>query len=200
MDIIIPFNKNYLRSRYEMSTTFLDRLGSIVIPNLLNRLSMDDRIKSIEVFSDLEPDLLLGISRKICLYPSDTSKLSTAEGVIESCFKRSKIESEISIFYNPLFPFVSVEKIYLGFNFILKGSSSSTIGGFSTQLACQNSNIVEIIDQGIFRILKREDFFANKKKLNFPIDIIGLSAMELISLRSADDLDLFELILNSGYR
>ena len=200
MHILIPFNKNYLRKRYGMSTTFINKLGSVVMPNLLNRLSMDHRTKSIELFSDLEGGLLSGISRKISLYPSDTSKQTTAEKVIEFCFKNSKTESEISIFYNPLFPFVSIDKIEFGYNFLQNGSSSSAIGAFNTMLACNKPSIVKYTNQGIFRILKKKEFLANKKNLSIPVDIIGLSAVELISLRSGNDLDLFELIINSGYK
>ena len=55
-----------------------------------------------------------------------------------------------------------------------------------------------VIDWGIFNVVNKDAFLQSNSRLTYPTYLVKLSALELISLRGYDDIDLYDLIVNSG--
>ena len=47
-------------------------------------------------------------------------------------------------------------------------------------------------------MINKSEFMLKKNRLISPVDAVGLSALELVSLRVKDDYELYGLIVNSG--
>lgn len=58
--------------------------------------------------------------------------------------------------------------------------------------------MAKISDRGIFAVINKMKFLQEGSRLISPLDTVGLSALELVSLRSEEDYELYGLIVNSG--
>ncbi|NVK02949.1 MAG: hypothetical protein HWE12_15515 [Oceanospirillaceae bacterium] len=200
MNLIIPFGRRYLRQRYSMDDSTIEMLENQVLPSLCNRVSMDNRVASVEIIGEIDNQNLENISSKISLIHSNTEHLKSAEEVISNYYSCTKNKSNLSVFQNPLFPFVNIDKISFAHSLVLNESVVNVIGGFSSRLGITDDNVIKYSDHGIFTVLRRDVFLNSKQKLVPPLDVIGLSALEVINLRSKEDLELYNLIVNSGLR
>ena len=84
MIITIPFNSIYLKNKYNMEDKDIKRLTKEALPMLVERLSMDSRVEGIEVFSNMDLSLELGLSSKLKIIESNTEKINKAEDVIKN--------------------------------------------------------------------------------------------------------------------
>lgn len=198
MNITIFINKKYLENTYGMNDDLLNRFTVEVFPNLLNRLSMDLRVKSIDIFTNDLRQSDLGFGSKINLHQVDSTGIDEYSELIGLSLNNTGYQDGCMIIYNPMFPFVSIDKIHNAYEQVRSGKYTSAIGvdkNYSTKINRLN---IEFFDAGIFSIFNVRDFKANKKRLICPVYLTQLNALELITLRETDDYELYGLVVNAG--
>jgi hypothetical protein len=198
MIITIPFNSIYLKKKYKMKDKDIKRLTKEALPKLVERLSMDSRIEGIEIFSNMDLSLELGLSSKLKIIKSNTENLNKAEDVILNYISKSQSNHEIIVIYNPLFPFISIRKIEILFQRVGNGFANSGIGSYFDAQGLNDQNLTKIGDRGIFAVINKAKFLRERLRLISPLDAVSLSALELVSLRSEEDYELYGLIVNAG--
>lgn len=187
-----------MKTRYNMLNSDIERLTKKVIPLTVERLSMDDRVQNIEIFSDIDFTFNLGLSSKVNIIKSNTDVIHNAPDVIKSYIELTKHNQNILVIYNPLFPFVSIKKIHYLFDRVKKGEANSGIGSYFDAQSINSDAISIVSDRGIFSIVSKEKFLERGIRLIEPIDTVSLSALELVSMRSREDYELYSLIVNAG--
>jgi hypothetical protein len=198
MIITLPFNSRYLKNQYNMQNADLKRLTREVLPALVERLSMDSRVDGIEIFSDVDFSSAFGLSSKIKIIKSNTEEMTKAEEVIKNYITTTQCKQEIIVIYNPLFPFVLIKKIYFLYRRVSSGCANSGMGSYFDNQGLSNKHIAVSADRGIFFIINKSEFLQRGTRLISPVDTVKLSALELVSLRSNEDYELYGLIINSG--
>jgi len=196
MRIKIFANKNYLTSQYEMSEEMICRFNMEVLPNLMNRLAMDSRVELVEIYTNEPENTNIGFSSKLKRHIVGTDNIKSFTELIDLCEVAE--ENQIMVVYNPLFPFVSLDKIYAAYCHVLDGRYESAFGVYNYYAEIINDNNFESIDVGIFSIFKTDTFKKKRRRILQPAKPIKLSAIELISLRQKDDYELYGLVVNSG--
>ena len=93
---------------------------------------------------------------------------------------------------------MSIKKIKLIYDRVKDGYANSGLGTYYDSIGLTDLNNVKNIDRGIFSVINKSEFILKKTRLISPVDAVGLSALELVSLRVKDDYDLYGLIVNSG--
>ncbi len=181
-----------------MQDTDIDRFTRFVIPTLAGRLSMDYRVSGVEIFSDLDFISNIGLSSKIKYIKSNTESATRAEDVIEKYIAMTAEAQETVVFYNPLFPFVSINKIDYLFKRVSGGHANSGLGTYFDSQGLEDISLVKEADKGIFVVIDKSEFLRQGSRIMAPLDTISLSALELVSLRSEEDYELYGLISNSG--
>ena len=198
MILTIFINKNYLEKKYNMGIELLNKFNFEVLPNLLNRLSMDSRVLSIEIYTNDSLDSNIGFGSKVKIIKIESTDVNSYIDLINLKI-RSKVNVEdIVVIYNPMFPFISLDKIHMAYKKIENLDFISSIGVDANYKNANTSNNAEIFDVGIFSIFRLENFKKTKQRVNHPILNIYLNALELISLREKDDYELYGLVVNSG--
>jgi hypothetical protein len=198
MILTLPYNIKYLKNRYQLIDDDVERLTKKALPELIKRLSLESLVDQLDIFTDIEFNLELGLSSKINIIKSETEKLVRAEDVIESYINISNNQQEVLVIYNPLFPFLSIKKIKFIYDRVKDGHSNSGLGSYYDSMGLTDLNNVKNIDRGIFSVINKSEFILKKNRLISPVDTVGLSALELVSLRVKDDYELYGLIVNSG--
>ena len=198
MIITLPFNSKYLKNQYKMQDSDISRLTRDVLPMLVERLSMDSHIDGIEIFSDIDFSSELGLSSKIKIIKSNTEEMTVAEDVIVNYITTTQCKQETIVIYNPLFPFVSIKKIDFLFQRVSSGFANSGIGSYFDAQGLCDANMAKSSDRGIFSVINKVEFLRQGTRLISPADTVSLSALELVSLRSEEDYELYGLIVNSG--
>ena len=181
-----------------MSHDFVFQIVNRVMPNLVDRLSSDGRVAKIDIMSNLELEWLRSSSSKISVYKHDTGLSNQFYKIVSEYIHISNYDKEILVIYNPLFPFISVDKLFFGYSSIADNSCNSAIGTYSNYDKLEDANLASKYDYGILSIIRLRDFFESKSRLCEPINFVNLEAINLVSLRNSSDHDLFELIVNSG--
>ena len=200
MNIIIPLNSSYLRDRYGIDGNFLELLKTEVLPNTLDRLSFDDRVNIIEIVTDSEIHNIAESYSKVVLNTIDIGNLQNANDVVRNILKVRLTSSDIIVQLNILYPFVSLDSMNRGHEKVKTGLSSSAIGSFTNSAAETNLELIKTADIGVFSIYKESTFESCYERAPPPVEIIGMKASELVSLRSKVDLNIYELVVNSGYK
>jgi hypothetical protein len=196
MNIKIFTNKKYLASRYKMSNETIERFNAEVMPNLMNRLAMDSRIGSIQIYTNESNNSSIGFSSKLIQTVVDTDNIDSYAELIDLCTAVDK--DEVIVIYNPLFPFLSLDKIHLAYQQIISGKFESAFGVDNYYARVVNDQNLELMDVGIFSIFKSKSFKNTRRRIHQPLLPVKLSAIELISLREKDDYELYGLVVNSG--
>lgn len=199
MTIIIPFNASYLRERYIIEGDFLELLKTEVLPGIVERLSLADRVETIEIITDVDIKNVIEKQSKVLFNYIDIGTDQNANDVAQKILKYRLSEGDIIVQLNPLYPFVSVDSIFMGYKKVLGGITLSAMGSFTNSASEENIEFIKRGDLGVFSIYRESRFNICGQRSSPPVEMIGLKASELISLRTADDLDLYELIVNSGY-
>ena len=198
MIVVVPFNSKFLKKKYKKQDSDIKKLIGEVLPRLIERLSRDSRIDGIEIFSDINFDAVLGLSSKIKIIKSNTEEMMVAEEVIVSYIMSTQCKQETLVIYNPLFPFVSIEKMDILFQRVNNGLANSGIGSYFDDQGLSDENIATRYDPGIISVVNKTEFVRQGIRLVAPADTISLSALELVSLRSEEDYELYGLIVNAG--
>ena len=200
MKILIPFNTKYLKKRYRTDEKRISQIVNMVIPDLLNRLSSDDRVSHISLVSDITLNDSWPLSTKIDYFFEDTSSLESRDEIISRYLSLNDAQfAEVLVVYNPLFPFISVSKLAFSVKNIELGHIDCVIGSFNTKLDESNNKIFSYVDIGAFSAFRVSRFESNEGVDISPFDVISLSASEIICLRGQDDFELYSLIKNSGF-
>ena len=199
MNILIPLNSLYLRKRYNASFEFLELLSKEVLPQVLDRFSADERVKSIEIISDMNLEHTCERYSKSILTKFDIGSVDESNVVVEKILAVRKIKSPIIVQANLLYPFISVNSLYRGFSSVKDGSVSSALASLTEIESESNSYIINKSDLGIFTVYRELVFKSSFNRVSAPTQMIGIRALEMISLRSEIDIELYELIINSGY-
>ncbi len=192
-------NEKYLKHVYKMPELDHRKFSDNVLPDLINRLSMDRRVTAIELFTSINLSQNLGFGSKINLIESDTDNLINFAEIMERYIDKTKISDDIVVVYNPLFPFLSIEKIWDAYELVKTKKIGSAIGVDHYYQKAFSDDTAEIMDVGIFSVFRKSAFSASKSRLQRPVKSIGLNALELISLREFDDYELYGLVVNSGF-
>ena len=198
MILTLPLNLEYLKNRYKMGDKEINLLMKKVLPTLVKRLTSDDQVEKIEIFTDTGFNIDIGFSSKIVITKSFTENLTKGEDVIESYIKSKKCKQDVIVMYNPLFPFISIKKLKIVFDRVCRGEINSAIGAYHSAQGVYDQIAAKNIDKGIFSVINMSKFIEQKSRIITPIEIVGLSALELVSLRLEEDYDLYGLIINSG--
>ena len=198
MIVVVPFNSKFLKKKYKKQDSDIKKLIGEVLPRLVERLSRDSRIDGIEIFSDINFDTVLGLSSKIKITKSNTEEMMVAEEVIASYIMSTQCKQKTLVIYNPLFPFVSIEKMDILFQRVNNGLANSGIGSYFDDQGLSDENIATRYDPGIISVVNKTEFVRQGIRLVAPADTISLSALELVSLRSEEDYELYGLIVNAG--
>ena len=198
MIVVVPFNSKFLKKKYRKKDSDIKKLTIEVLPLLVERLSMDSRIDGIEIFSDIDFDLMLGLSSKIKIIKSNTEEMTRAEDVIVNYIATTQCKQETIVIYNPLFPFVSIKKMDVLFQRVSNGFANSGIGSYFDGQGLSDENIAIRNDPGIISVINKTEFIRQGTRLISPADTVSLSALELVSLRSEEDYELYGLIVNAG--
>lgn len=198
MIVVVPFNSKFLKKKYKKKDSDIKKLTIEVLPLLVERLSMDSRIDGIEIFSDIDFDLMLGLSSKIKIIKSNTEEMTRAEDVIVNYIMTTQCKQETIVIYNPLFPFVSIKKMDVLFQRVSNGFANSGIGSYFDGQGLSDENIAIRNDPGIISVINKTEFIRQGTRLISPADTVSLSALELVSLRSEEDYELYGLIVNAG--
>ena len=165
---------------------------------LVERLSMDSRVDSIEVFSDMNFSLERGLSSKFTIIESNTEEMTKAEDVILNYISKTQSNQDVIVIYNPLFPFISIKKIEFLFQRVKNGYANSGVGSYFDAKGLYEEDTDKNNDRGIFSVINKAEFLRKHSRLISPIDTISLSALELVSLRCKEDYELYGLIVNAG--
>lgn len=176
----------------------INRLTMDVLPLLIDRLSMDSRIDGIDILSDSDFGLDLALSSKINIIHSNTETMTKAEDVILSYIQATQCAHDVIVIYNPLFPFISIEKIDYLFQRVSSGHANSGIGSYFDAVGLSDLNVLGSNDPGIFSVINKAEFLRQGLRLIPPADTLSLSALELVSLRLKEDYELYGLIVNAG--
>lgn len=199
MNILIPLNSQYLRKRYNASFDFLELLSNEVLPKILDRFSTDERVISIEIISDMNLKHICERYSKTVLTRFDIGSVDESNAVVEKILAVRKIKSPIIVQANLLYPFISVSSLYQGFLSVKDGPVSSALGSLTEIVSETNSDIINKSDLGIFTVYRESVFKNSLNRVSAPTHMISIKALEMISLRSKIDIELYELIINSGY-
>ena len=198
MIITIFINKNYLEKKYNMSIELLNKFTFEVLPNLLNRLSMDSRVLSIEIYTNDSLDKNIGFGSKVKIIKIESANIVLYPELIDLSIKNKINNEDIIVIYNPLFPFLSLDKIHTAYQKIVNAEFISSIGVDGYYKNTITNDNVEFFDAGIFSIFRLASYKKTKRRVNQPILSVNLNALELISLREKDDYELYGLVVNSG--
>ena len=93
---------------------------------------------------------------------------------------------------------MSNEKIDFLYKRVRGGLANSAIGSYSSEKALQKQELHAVNDPGIISVIDVKEFVKTGVRLVAPADTLRLSALDLVSLRSEEDYELYDLIVNSG--
>ena len=155
MKIVLLYNSAYLSYRYNFDLKDLRKFEDTIVPNLVKRLSREDRVKSIDICSDIDFNNQNFSSSKIHFYKSNTGIKDDGFIVFTKFFSMFEGHESTFVFLNPLFPFVSIEHLYEGYQNVNSGKYSSSIGVVSLGQGnlYDNKNIISISRGGTSRHL-----------------------------------------------
>ena len=119
--------------------------------------------------------------------------------VVETLLAVRKMKSSIVVQANLLYPFISVSSLNRGYLHVKGGAVSSALGSPVNIASESNLDVITKSDLGIFTVYRASIFKKSCNRVCPPVQMIGIKALEMISLRSKIDIDLYELVINSGY-
>lgn len=199
MHILIPLNLGYIRNRYQMSDLYIRSLLDYVMPEMVSRYCSDSRVEKVELISGTSLKKLERLSDKVIATAYQIPSYLGANDVVSHIIRARETESEIIVQCNPLFPFISIDSLHRGYLSVAAGRVLSAVGGIVERSAVDNDVLAIQHDLGIFSIYSVATFEATARRVVPPFGEIGLQAVELIGLRNSTDIDLFDLVINSGF-
>jgi len=182
---------------YNFPDSLIDKFLNEILPNLINRLSSDGRVHSIFLYSNDSLAQNVGYGSKIKTVKIDSADVSSFAGLVMLTLSEP-VENDVVVFYNPLFPFVSVDKIFKAYQSVDQNNYASAMGIDHSYTHLFKHEFMEMFDIGVFSVFRVSNFKKDKQRMHKPISAVGLKALELISLRQAEDYELYGLVINAG--
>lgn len=182
-----------------MAPELLDFIREAVIPDLVGRISRDNRVTSVELVSDFGFSSEAFGSNKVVAVRHVINTSLDANSVVSELIRIRKATSDVVLQYNPLFPFVSVDSMWKAYFAVQQGTAVSATGSFVDRASGGDVVAVKEHDLGIVNAYSVDNFRENGERITLPTRVIGLNALELIGLRNPKDLGIFELVRNSGF-
>lgn len=199
MHILIPLNLGYIRNRYQMSDFYINSLLDYVLPEMVSRYCSDSRVEKVELISGTSLKELELLSDKVITTAYQIPTDLDANGVVSHIIDARETASEIIVQCNPLFPFISIDSLHRGYLSVAAGGALSAVGGIVEKPSVDDDALAIEHDLGIFSVYSVATFESTARRVVPPFGEIGLQAVELIGLRNSADIDLFNLIVNSGF-
>lgn len=199
MHLLIPFNLSYVSNRYQFSDFYITFLLDYVLPEMVGRYCLDSRVETVEIISDISLEKLESLSDKITATTYSIPNDLDTNGVVSHIIEARKTKSEIIVQCNPLFPFVSINSLHRAYISVSTGEVVSAVGAMVEKPSVSDGALAVEHDLGIFSVYKADTFQSTARRVSPPFTEIGLQAVELIGLRNSNDIELFDLIVNSGF-
>lgn len=199
MDIVIPINYGYIKDRYQTTDDLLNFMQRFVVPELVGRLSRDKRVQSIDLISDIDLKGQAFGSEKVSSIFHVIDKSLNSDEVSAEILRVKHSKSQITVQYNPLFPFVSLESLWDAYSSVNAGSVRSAVGSYLDRDKVEDLPAAREHDLGVFSVYSKQSFNKESIRQALPTRVVGLKAVELIGLRNPDDYELFDLVVNSGF-
>lgn len=212
MNIFIPFNKKYILKTYDFDSHHASFIQDVVLRNLLKRLIKSNKVNRIDIYSQ-EEDIIVGIhSKKLNFIQSISDESQTSEQIMKDYLSITKIVEPV-VYYNLMFPFTQIEKLYEAFVDVKLGKFESSIGVIPKGVVWSEDSIAEIdsskptpsqdeintgLDIGSFCVIKPKNILSGLRRTTLPIKAVPLASRELVNMRSGDDKELYQLIVSSG--
>ena len=182
-----------------MPDSLISSLMDYVLPMTVQRYCLDSRVDRVEVITNA-PRMRLNISSpKIIITSSEIAISLDTNEVVGRVVESRQTKSKVIVQGNPLFPFVSIDSLERGYLSVSAGQAVSAVGSIVDREPSTDTFLASDRDLGIFSIYDVDVYRVTHQRVSPPFVEIGLPAIELIGLRNPKDLDLFELIVNSGF-
>lgn len=199
MHLLIPFNCLYLKSKYFIDSSFINHLINYVFPSFINRFSLDNRVDKIEIITNLSPDQLSLNSNKLLFTQKDIGNIDDVNDFTKKLITVRNDDSDIIVQVNPLFPFININSLSTAYKTLSNNICNSAVGTNYDSDSVDDYNVIERNNLGIFTAYRASLFHESHIRCKSPCQMIGLSAVEMISLRTKKDLSLYSLVINSGF-
>lgn len=196
MRIFLPFNSKYFMGHYS-NQGLVDKIESEVIPDIIERHSLNENVKNIDIYSNLDFSEMEFLSNKVCFIQNESYEGENFVDLVQGYINKSSENEEVLVYHNPLFPFISLKKAFAAFEFVKSNPNcilNAELGILSDSSTHHNIDLgaVSVFN---FRTLKR---LGNRN--SGCSERIELTALEMLCLRYSDDLEHYNLIINSGFK
>ena len=196
MRIFLPFNSKYFFNQY-LDQNLLNKIQYEVIPDIIERHSQNEYVKNIDVFSDVDFSEMESFSNKVRYIQNNSYIDGNFIDLVESYVGLTPNKDEVFVYHNPLFPFISLEKVFAAFEFVKKNTNcilNAEFGTVSYSIGRQNVDVGAV---SVFNFNTLKKLGSRSSKCN---EFISMTALEMLCLRYSDDLEHYDLIINSGYK
>jgi hypothetical protein len=196
MRIFLPFNSEYFLGRY-FDRELVNKIETEVIPYIIQRHSSSEYVKNIDIFSNSNYSEMELFSTKVRYINNNSYFGENFVELVDNYIKVTSGNDEVLAYHNPLFPFVSLEKMIDAYEFVKKNNDciiNSKVGVFSKGV--ENLSV----DLGAVSVFTHATLKKNGTRNSLCEEDIELTALEMLCLRTSGDLELFNLIVNSGFR
>lgn len=195
MRIFLPFNSKYFLSHYP-DQKLVNKIEFEVIPDLIQRHSQNEYVKNIDIFSNNDFSELSSLSNKVRYVHNESYVGENFVDLVESYVNSSLNHDEVFVYHNPLFPFVSLKKVFTAFEFVKENTNCILNGEFGIFLDLVGYRNIDIGAVSVFNFHTLKTLGSRDSNCN---ERIALTALEMLCLRCSDDLDHYNLIINSGF-
>jgi len=127
MNIFIPYNQKYILNTYGFDSQHTSFIEEVVIQNLLKRLIKDKLVNRVDFYSQDNKVINRINSKKLNFIKSHSDELETSEEIIKDYLSLEKL-TEPFVYYNLMFPFTMISKIYGGLQRVKEGAFESATG------------------------------------------------------------------------
>lgn len=212
MNIFLPYNQKYILNTYGFDTEHASFIEEIVIQNLLKRLTKNKLISRVDIYTQDNKFITRTNSKKLNFIKSPSNEFDTSEKIIQDYLSIQKL-TEPFVYYNLMFPFTMISKIYNALQTVNQGIYESATGVIDkgvlwSRVSSKDTNpsghtlsqkeIDTVLDVGSFCIIKPENILKGLRRTTQPILLVPLASHELINMRSKSDKDLYQLLITSG--
>ena len=94
---------------------------------------------------------------------------------------------------------MNINSLHQGYLQVKRRVVSSALGSSVNIASESNLGVITKSDLGIFTVYRESAVKRSRNRVCPPAQMIGIKALEMISLRSKIDIDLYELVINSGF-
>lgn len=174
-----------------------DKIKCEVIPDIIRRHSLNENVKNIDIFSNHDFSEMEILSNKVRFVCNEFYAGANFVDLVKSYIGSFSIDEEVIVYHNPLFPFVSLKKTFSAYEFVKKNPNciiNAELGIISDSAIHQN------IDLGAVSVFNFNTLQRLGTRNTSCKERIELTTLEMLCLRYLDDLEHYNLIINSGFK